>query len=571
MKKLHGNTSGLKANQLKRLGNLYRRRIPPEYLLTYELAREICRMSREIRRQIGILVNRRSKIVAVIIGDQKKIVIPNTREYRSAPGRLKGLRCIHTHLDDETLTADDLTDLALLRLDMMAVILSDPEGLPQKVHLAHIMPKNPDQKAYQILPPLNPGNLDIGCLDLIQALETELSRAGKGRRSGGEVDRALLVSVSSESRNRATESMAELRELALSSGIEVIGTVMQQKSQTDSRLLIGPGKLQDLAVLALQEAATIIIFDQELNPSQIRSITNQVDIKIIDRTQLILDIFAQRAQTREGKLQVELAQLKYLLPRLVVKNTAMSRLTGGIGGRGPGETKLEINRRRARERIARLEKALLTVRQQRSQQKAQRRKKALPVISIIGYTNAGKSTLLNTLTRSKVVAESRLFATLDPSSRRLRFPRDFEVIITDTVGFIRNLPKDLMAAFRATLEELESADLLLHVIDVSNPRFEDQIESVEKILTDLNLHHTATMRVLNKTDLVDSQTSAQLERRLRGTAISAKSRATLMPLIDNMERLLAGRMSNSGMTDNACRMSNEGCRNAPSGEKDRIP
>ena len=543
LKKLHGNTNGLKANQLKRLGNLYRRRVPPEYLLTYELARDLCRMSREIRRQIGILINRRSKIVAVIIGDQKKIVIPNTREYRSVPGRLKGLRCIHTHLNDEPLSADDLTDLALLRLDMMAAIISNPEGLPQKVHLAHIMPKNPDQKPYQILPPLNPGNLDIDCLDLIQAIEDELARAGKAHRAGGEIDRALLVSVSSESRVRADESMAELRELALSGGIEVVGTVMQQKSQTDSSLLIGPGKLQDLAILALQEAATVIIFDQELNPSQIRTITNQVDIKIIDRTQLILDIFAQRAQTREGKLQVELAQLKYLLPRLVVKNTAMSRLTGGIGGRGPGETKLEINRRRARERIARLEKSLLTVRQHRSQQKAQRRKKALPVISIIGYTNAGKSTLLNTLTRSKVVAESRLFATLDPSSRRLRFPRDFEVIITDTVGFIRNLPKDLMAAFRATLEELESADLLLHVIDISNPRFEDQIESVEKILADLNLQNTATMRVLNKTDLVDAQTSAQLEKRLRGTAISARSRASLMPLIENMEGLLAGRMN----------------------------
>ncbi|MDX2499386.1 MAG: GTPase HflX [Deltaproteobacteria bacterium] len=543
MKKLYGNTNGLKANQIKRLENLYRRRIPPEYLLTYELARDICRISREIRRQIGILVNRRSKIVAVIVGDHKKIIIPDTREYRSVPGRLKGLRCIHTHLNNETLSADDLTDLALLRLDLMAAILSDPDGLPQKVHVAHLMPKNTDQMPYQILPPLNPGDLDIDCLALIQALEDELTRARKGHQANRSIERALLVSVSSETRSRAEESMAELRELALSGGIEVIGTVMQQRGKTDSRLLIGPGKLQDLAILALQEAATIIIFDQELNASQIRSITNHVDIKIIDRTQLILDIFAQRAQTREGKLQVELAQLKYLLPRLVVKNTAMSRLTGGIGGRGPGETKLEINRRRARERIVRLEKALLTVRQQRNQQKAKRRKKALPIISIIGYTNAGKSTLLNTLTQSNVVAESRLFATLDPSSRRLRFPRDFEVIITDTVGFIRDLPKDLMAAFRATLEELESADLLLHVIDISNPRYEDQIKSVEKILADLNLDKTATLRVLNKIDLIDPQTGLQLGRRLKGTAISAKTKATLMPLIENMENLLECRLS----------------------------
>ena len=283
----------------------------------------------------------------------------------------------------------------------------------------------------------------------------------------------------------------------------------------------------------------MIIFDQELSASQIRSITDQIDLKVIDRTQLILDIFAQRAQTREGKLQVELAQLKYLLPRLVLKNTAMSRLTGGIGGRGPGETKLEINRRRARERIARLEKSLESVRRRRGQQKAQRVRKGLPVISIIGYTNAGKSTLLNTLTQSNVIAERRLFATLDPSSRRLRFPRDLEVIITDTVGFIRDLPKDLMVAFQATLEELENADLLLHVIDISNPRYEEQIKSVERILTDLNLHKTATIRVLNKIDLIDPQTRSRLCRNLSGTAISARSRTTLRPLVEKIESMIA--------------------------------
>jgi GTP-binding protein HflX len=545
LKKLYGNTSGLKANQIKRLENFYRRRIPPEFLLTYELARDLCRMSREIRRQIGILVNRRSKVVFVIVGDHKKIVIPNTDEYRAAPGRLKGLRCIHTHLDHAALTADDLTDLALLRLDLMAVLLSSPDGLPQKVHLAHIMPKNSNQTPYQILPPLNPANLDIDCLALIQALEDELARVGSTYQTNSDSERALLVSVSSETKRQSEESMAELRELALSGGIDVIGSVIQQKSKADSRLLIGPGKLQDLAMFALQDAATMIIFDQELNPSQIKSITDQIEFKVIDRTQLILDIFAQRAQTREGKLQVELAQLKYMLPRLVVKNTAMSRLTGGIGGRGPGETKLEINRRRARDRITRLEKALLAVRQQRNQQKAKRRKNELPVISIIGYTNAGKSTLLNTLTKSNVVTESRLFATLDPSSRRLRFPRDFEVIITDTVGFIRDLPKDLMAAFRATLEELESADLLLHIIDISNPRFEEQIKSVEKILADLKLHKTPTVRVLNKIDLVDSQTSIRLGRQLKGTAISAKSKPTLRPLMEEMETVLECRFGMS--------------------------
>jgi GTP-binding protein HflX len=538
LKKLYGNTTGLKANQIKRLGNLYRRRIPPEFLLTPDLARDLGRLSREIRRQIGIMINRRSKVAFVIVGDSKKIVIPNSSAYRAAPGRLIGLRCIHTHLNHEALSADDLTDLSLLRLDMMAVITSDDEGIPQKIHAAHIMPPQSDQNPYQILPPLNPGGLDIDCQSLIQALEEELSRVSIGHQADSNTERALLVSVTSTTKSESEESMAELQELAFSGGIEVVGTVVQHRSTADSRLLIGRGKLQDLAIQALQEAATMIIFDQELSASQIRSITNQIELKVIDRTQLILDIFAQRAQTREGKLQVELAQLKYLLPRLVTKNTAMSRLTGGIGGRGPGETKLEINRRRARERIARLEKSLQSVRRHRGQQKAQRVRKDLPVISIIGYTNAGKSTLLNTLTQSNVAAESRLFATLDPSSRRLRFPRDIEVIITDTVGFIRDLPRDLMVAFRATLEELENADLLLHVIDISNPRYKEQIKSVETILADLNLNKTATMRVLNKMDLVDPQTCSRISRQLQGTAISARSKSTLRPLIANIETII---------------------------------
>ena len=538
MKKLFGNTTGLKPNQIKRLGNLYRRRWPPEFLLPHELARDLCRLSREIRRQLGILVDRRSKVAFVIVGDSKRIVIPQTGEYRAAPGRLLGLRCIHTHLDHEALTTDDLTDLALLRLDLMAVINSSDDGNPQKIHVAHIMPNESQEKHYRILPPLGPGNLDIDCLELIQALEGELSRQSIGYQAEAGTERALLVSVSSENKPKSKAALTELRELARSGGIEVAGTVIQHRSKVDSRLLIGPGKLQDLAISALQEAATMIIFDQELNPSQIRSITDQIDLKVIDRTQLILDIFAQRAQTRQGRLQVELAQLRYLLPRLVTKNTAMSRLTGGIGGRGPGETKLEINRRRARDRIAQLEKALLAVRKHRSQQKSQRLKKELPIVSIIGYTNAGKSTLLNTLTKSHVIAESRLFATLDPSSRRLRFPRDIEVIITDTVGFIKDLPKDLVVAFRATLEELENADLLLHIIDISNPQYEEQIQSVERILADLNLEQTTTLRVLNKMDLLDSETIERLSRQLNGTPISARSKSTLLPLIEKMETIV---------------------------------
>ena len=552
MKKLYGNISGLKSNQIKRLENLYRRKAPPETIATFEMTREISLLSWEIRRQIALLIDRLGKVIFVIVGDRQKIVIPDLSDYRVAPGRLRGLRCIHTHLNNEPLSPDDLTDLALLSLDIMAAVTFSEEGRPEKVYVGHILP-GASQKPYRILESIEPHHLDIGCLSLIQSLEDELSRRRLSIKSDQNKERALLISVTSESKSVAEDSLAELKELARTSGIYVAGTVLQQRQKIDPRFLMGQGKLQELIILALQKFASLLIFDQELNPSQIRSITDATELKVIDRTQLILDIFAQRARTREGKLQVELAQLKYLLPRLVTKNTAMSRLTGGIGGRGPGETKLEINRRRVRDRITQLEKSLNAVRKQRHQQRSLRNRKGLPIISIIGYTNAGKSTLLNSLTNSRVLAESKLFATLDPSSRRLRFPRDIEVIITDTVGFIKNLPEDLKVAFRATLEELESANLLLHVIDISNPRFEDQIESVEKILEDLDLKNIPMFRILNKEDLVDKSLVSRLEKTFDGIGISAIDNLSLLPLIEKMgqwSETLAGIMENSSESNN---------------------
>jgi len=538
MKKLFGNFKGLKANQIRRLENLYRRRTQPEYILSPELTLDISRISHEIRRQVGLVLDRAGKILFVIIGDQQRIVIPDTSDFRVAPGRLRGLRCIHTHLFDEPLTRDDLTDLALLRLDLMAVVTIRNDGLPHEIHAGHIRPARGAGLPYQILDPIQPNQLDINCLELIRALETEIAEIGALFNADTSIERALLVSVTSAPRRRAEESMAELKELAVSSGIQVVNTLLQLRKKIDPRTLMGRGKPGELTVLAMHNGVGLIIFDQELNASQIRSITNQIDLKVIDRTQLILDIFAQRAQSKEGKLQVELAQMKYLLPRLITKNTAMSRLTGGIGGRGPGETKLELNRRRVRDRLQRLEKALKGVKNQRKQQRALRLKQGLPVISIIGYTNAGKSTLLNTLTKSNVTAESRLFATLDPSSRRLKFPRDTEVIITDTVGFIRDLPKELIVAFRATLEELENATLLLHVIDISNPRFEDQINSVQKILNDLKLHRIPMVYVLNKKDIVKPEFASTLANRFKGIPVCARSKATLLPLIRKMDAMV---------------------------------
>jgi GTP-binding protein HflX len=332
--------------------------------------------------------------------------------------------------------------------------------------------------------------------------------------------------------------MDELEELARSAGLWVVDKVIQSRKEVSPKFLMSKDRVSSLAIRAMQLGADLLIFDQDLNPSQVRSLTDVTDLKVLDRTQLILDIFAQRARTREGKLQVEMAQLKYLLPRLAGKDDALSRLTGGIGGRGPGETRLEIDRRRVRERMYRLKKELEAIRRQRKQRRVKRKKSGLAVISIVGYTNVGKSTLLNSLTRSRMKAEDLYFATLDPASRRLRFPKDREVIITDTVGFIRHLPPDLVTAFRATLEELEDADLLLHVVDLSHPRFEEQMEVVENLLRDLDLPPLPVIRVFNKIDRVSPEVVRRQCERYGAVAVCALKEETLGPLIEAMERFL---------------------------------
>jgi GTP-binding protein HflX len=314
-----------------------------------------------------------------------------------------------------------------------------------------------------------------------------------------------------------------------------MGVMEQRRPDADPKYLVGRGKLEEVLIRAMQVDANVLIFDPDLTPGQAHAIADFTDLKVIDRTMLILDIFAQRANSRDGKLQVELAQLRYRLPRLHEKNTMMSRLTGGIGGRGPGETKLEENRRRARERITRLEREIEQFSRQRAGRRAERGRRGLPVVAIVGYTNAGKSTLLNTLTNSDVLAEDKLFATLDPTTRRLRFPREREIIIADTVGFIRDLPRDLAQAFRATLEELDQADLLLHVVDAADPDNEQQIAAVERILTDLGLAETPRLLVMNKVDLLD-RSGAPVA--LPGIPVAAVDRATLPPLLAAIELAL---------------------------------
>ncbi len=333
MKRLFGNTGGLKAGDLRKLENICRRRIPPEFLVTFQILRDICQLSRRTRRQIGLLINRRGRVTHVIVGTHQRIVIPDISEYRSAPGRLRGLRCVHTHLNDELLSEDDLADLSLLTLDMMVAVAVDDSGEPHRIQVAHILPDRSNHTPYRFIQFKTPHHLDIGCLEIIIALENEIARKHAAVHIDPEKERAILIHITRDSREQGLLSLAELKSLVHTSGLDVVGTEIIRQRADASRPL-GLGTLQSLSISVLQKSATLVVFNQELKPSQMRAITDHLDMKVIDRTQLILDIFAQRAQSKEGKLQVELAQLKYLLPRLIKKNTAMSRLTGGIGGEG---------------------------------------------------------------------------------------------------------------------------------------------------------------------------------------------------------------------------------------------
>lgn len=541
-----GNTGGLKTAQLKGLERLGARRVPPDLIVSPEMAREMAQLSAAIGRQIGVLLSRSGKVEMVIVGDAKKIVIPALSQIRSAGGRLKGLRCVHTHLGGEDLTEDDLMDLLFLRLDLMAMIRVLDSGLPERLYVVHLLPVAAAGKNWAFLPPVAPSRQRHDFRDFIAALEDEFVRAGSSRQRGLKKDRAILVSVTTAAKAAAQESMDELIELVRSDDVEVVETIIQRRDRINPKFILGKGKLADIMLIALKRNANLLIFDQELNPSQIRSITDHTELRVIDRTQLILDIFARRALSREGKLQVEMAQLKYLLPRLGQRDDALSRLTGGIGGRGPGETKLEIDRRRINDRLSKLAKRLKEIGEERHQRRSRRRKKDLPVISLVGYTNAGKSTLLNTLTNSDILAEDKLFATLDPTSRRLRFPEDVEVIITDTVGFIRNLPDELLKAFRATLEELHEADLLVHVIDISNPRHVEQARVVDELLRELDLADMNILRVYNKIDLVDEAVVRAEVDAADGVALAAVNSATFGPFLERARRLVLKNWQGAG-------------------------
>lgn len=533
---LHGNLNGLKPRQLKQLSQLYRRHCLPEQVISPELARNLTLLSADTGRQLGLMINRSGHIEMVLVGDSQAIEIPSLHRYRLGHGRLRGLRCIHTSFGPGKLNREDITDLTMLRLDLMAVIKIDSAGLPETIEVAHLLPSSEKNSSLTLEPtPLD--KLELHCLELFHTLESSAVTDFSHATEDDGQQRAIIVSVGPNASKTLDQSITEMRELAQAAKITVVDSFTQQR-KLNPHTAVGSGKLKEIIIASMDQDVDLLIFDHDLSPTQVNNLSRQTELKVIDRTLLILDIFARRALSREGKLKVELAQLKYRLPRISDKTTALSRLTGGIGSRGPGETTLEIDRRRIRERISKLEKRLKKMARSRTIARTKRKKNQLPLVSIVGYTNAGKSTLLNSLTKSQVFTENLPFATLDPTTRRLRLPREQEIIITDTVGFIKNLPKDLLDAFRTTLEELAEADLLLHVVDSSNNELEEQIETVNQLLEELGLAQIPTLIVANKVDLVPAEIVQWLRKRYQAIALSARQKKSLEPLLHEIIKTL---------------------------------
>ncbi|MCP4500613.1 MAG: GTPase HflX [Deltaproteobacteria bacterium] len=556
---IEGKIQGLKANQLKRLEKLGHRKVSNREVASVELLRALCDVANDTGRMVGLLLDRKGNVAHVVLGEPTRIYLPDVGRHRAGPTRLRGLRfCVAKPATREAegekkrsldldIDSDLITDLERLRLDLVLQVEALRTGLPGRASMASVLPsavldEHGDFQRHQVDAFQNVQEISVDASAFITALEEELSRhAGKGlerEKIKGERDVAVIVGAYTSPKHVFSASLEELNELARTAGVGVVDTIVQRRKQLDPRTVVGKGKLEEICLNALHRGADLLIFDLDLSPSQLNAITDLTDLRILDRSMLILDIFARRATSREGRMQVELAQLKYSLPRLAKKQTGLSRLTGGIGGQGPGETKLEVDRRRAKNKIARLDRDLKKVAKNRQLRRQRRKNRSVPTIAIVGYTNAGKSTLLNALTGAEVFADNLLFATLDPTSRRLRFPTEREVVLIDTVGFIRDLPETLLNAFRATLEELHDADLLLQVVDIGDPNRERQISAVVKVLEDIGVEDKPRLLVLNKCDSVDEQTAAVSAENLEAAAVSALKRIGFGPLLNRAAEIL---------------------------------
>ncbi len=492
---------------------------------------------------VAVLVDRAGRVREVMVGDAERVYLPDIGRQRAGSSRFRGIRLLRTNLHDEAraiaLTSDDVTDMSQLQLDAVVSVGVGPGGYPGQTAWAYLVPPNPDRIVHEELRAPNPSELEtsVDFDGFIADLESEFQRKSDQTYTTGGTP-AMLAYAATPGGRSAEAELEEMRELCRTAGVEVVDEVIQKRTTLHPKYAIGRGKLEDLEQQALQRDVDLLIFGQDLTPGQMRTITGETSLKVIDRTQLILDIFAQHAKSADGKLQVELAQLRYNLPRLGDRHTGMSRLVGGIGGRGPGETKLEINRRRARDRIRALEKQIEKLSQQRALRRKRRVDSGEPIVSVVGYTNAGKSTLLNQLTNAQVLSEDKLFATLRPTSRKLGIDAKRSMVLTDTVGFIHDLPPDLVAAFKATLEELEESDVLLHLVDVSEEEASARIDAVDRILTELGLGEKRRLLVFNKTDRVEESVVRSMTMRYGAMGVSALDASTLKPLVARLTRML---------------------------------
>ncbi|MEL7505610.1 MAG: GTPase HflX [Cyanobacteria bacterium J06554_6] len=555
METLYGDLKGLKPSQLKQLNRIYHQRLPRDRTTTPEFAQRLAAISTDINQPVCAYVDRRGHVVRVGVGSPRQTRIPTRELPRYGAERLCGIRCIATQLKVEPPSKGALTAMALQRLDALVVLTLTGSGFQRRGggatgyiregYLAHLVPDA--DEPWTVSAPLNLEDIaEPDFIELAESLEAEFRRLFVAQQVDPTHDRVLVVGLMTDdqSRNQFETGLEEIARLVETAGGDVLDTVKQKRSRPHPQTVLGAGKVDEVALVAQTLGASLAVFNRDLSPGQVRNLESQLGIRVVDRTELILDIFAQRAKTGAGKLQVELAQLEYQLPRLTGRGQAMSRLGGGIGTRGPGETKLETERRAIQKRISRLQQGVNQLQAHRSRLRQQRQHHDVPSIAVVGYTNAGKSTLLNALTNAKVYAADQLFATLDPTTRRLSVvdPGTYvsrSLVLTDTVGFIQDLPESLMDAFRATLEEVTEADALLHVVDLSHPAWQSHIRSVMDILGQMPITPGPILLTFNKIDQADSETlETAKEKYPNAMYVSATERYGLETLRQRLLKLV---------------------------------
>lgn len=533
--KLNGNLAGIRNTLLDKIKTIYDFKMGLDEFASFELISLMAECSGEINREISVYIARDGSIVDVSIGDSSKVSLPDMRLVRNED-RLCGVRCIHTHPSgDGRLSGVDIGTLRSSKLDSMAAV-GVTDGKPTQLYAAYlgeVDEVNGNREAL-VYGPLRPNKLPQRALIAEIYTSDDRFRSTTKTVEAAEIEHAILVGMEND---EGYDTLRELEELAETAGAVVLKKIQTRKRAIDNVTYIGSGKAEELSLLCSELEADLAIFDDELSAIQLRSLEGILGVRVIDRTTLILDIFASRATSREGKLQVELAQMQYRLPRLLGQGQVLSRLGGGIGTRGPGEKKLEIDRRRIRRRIFELSEELSQIEKQRGLRRASRRANRIPLVALVGYTNAGKSTILNALTNSDVLAEDKLFATLDPVVRQITFSGGTEALISDTVGFINKLPHDLVSAFKSTLEEVSSADLIIHVVDLSCPFHDKQMKVVDDVLSSLNAIDIPQITVYNKIDLLTDSEAIPCCRD-DVISISAKKRDNMAQLLELIEKKL---------------------------------